>query len=439
MSASAHVSVEEDTSPAEPLSEREAQVAALTGLRGFAALMVVLVHVSVRTDYQWLGLPAYGPICLFVLSGFLLYRPWARWVLRLGPNPEVQPYTRRRLARIFPAYLVVFCAVALIYAPSRPVGVDGWFYNLTLTWIYVPGQFPTVMAQSWSLCTELSWYVALPVMAVASGWFARRWPPATALRIMTGLMALSLPVSVGWWIWLHENNLHLALTYRFWLPGYLMCFAGGALISLYAEARSAGIVSPSRVRRLVSDPWAPVLLVVTVLLFSTSTLGGADGFGSGPLSFSEEQMRVGASTIISLILLLVVVFGPASSPISRLMSTRALTASGRWSFSIYLWHLPLLVMLDDKMTSPDGSAAELAFKLIWALALTIPLSAATYLWVEEPAIEWSRRPVQLRFYRRRERGRRVAAPTLKTTTSPATTSQPIDATTASRVSPAPDA
>ena len=239
--------------------------------------MVVLVHVSVRTDYPWLGLPAYGPVMLFVLSGFLLYRPWARWVLRLGPRPAVRTYSVRRLARIFPAYLLVLFVIALIYPPARPVGADGWFYNITLTWIYQAGQFPEVLAQTWSLATELSWYVALPVMAIVSGVIARRRPPETALRIGAGLMWLSLPVTVGWWAWIRANDLTLYFTYSFWLPGYLVCFAGGALIGLYAEAQAAGIANPSRVRRIASDPCALPVFMVAVALLSTSAWGGPDG------------------------------------------------------------------------------------------------------------------------------------------------------------------
>lgn len=442
MSASTSVSLE-DTPPREPLPDREAQVAALTGLRGFAALVVVVVHVSVRTEYPWLGLPSYGPVSLFVLSGFLLYRPWARWVLRLGRDPDIQVFARRRLLRIFPAYLVVLFAIAAIYPPARPVGVDGWLYSITLTWIYEPGQFPEVMAQTWSLATELSWYFALPVMAVVSGAFARRWPPATALRIVAGLMWLSLPVTIGWVTWVHVNDKAIYFTYSFWLPGFLFCFAGGALIGLYAEAHAAGIINPSRMQRITSDPWALPLFLVAVALFSTSALGGDDGFV--PHSFAQDQMRLAASTLIALVLLLVVVFGPSTSPINRLMSTRPLTAAGRWSYGLYLWHLPLLVILNDKIPAPDGAMAELAFTMVWAVGLSVPLSAATYVWIEKPAIDWSRRPLRLRIpsaYRRRVPGRRIAettAATPKPTSSSATSSHPVDATSATRSRSAPDA
>ncbi|MVQ51540.1 acyltransferase family protein [Nocardioides sp. MAH-18] len=442
MSASTHVSLE-DISPGAPPREREREVAALTGLRGFAALMVLVVHVSVRTEYPWLvGLPSFGPVCLFVLSGFLLYRPWARWTLRLGTSPDLRRYSRRRLARIFPAYLFVFLVIALVYPRARPDGADSWFYNLTLTWIYVKGELPLVFQHSWSLCTELSWYVALPVMAIASGLVARRYPPRTALWIVTGLIALSVPITVLWQAWLYADDLGVYGTYAFWLPAYLVCFAGGALVTLYAEAHAAGLVSLSRLRRIASDSWALPLFAVAAALMGTSALGGADGYVSH--SFSEDQVRFVAVTLVSLALLVAVVFGSSGSPTSWLMSTRALTTAGLWSYSIYLWHLPIIVILDDKLDYPDAPVADLVFRLVWVLALTLPLSAATYAWIEKPAMEWSaRRTVGLATdSRHRDAGGRRIAETVEPIPSPTSSSrtaaQPAEATSAVRTSSSPD-
>ena len=107
-------------------AEKAIQVDALTGLRGFAALAVVAVHASGRTDFDWFGIHGYGPVSLFVLSGFLLYRPWSMWALSRGTRPEVRTFARRRLLRIFPAYLVVMLAIAVMLPESQPLGPDGW-------------------------------------------------------------------------------------------------------------------------------------------------------------------------------------------------------------------------------------------------------------------------------------------------------------------------
>jgi peptidoglycan/LPS O-acetylase OafA/YrhL len=94
--------------------------------------------------------------------------------------------------------------------------------------------------------------------------------------------------------------------------------------------------------------------------------------------------------VVAVTLLVIVVLGGRNSPLSRLLSTRGFVAIGRWSYGIFLWHFPLLVILQDDISYPDGPAG-LAFRLLWILVLTIPLAAATYAWVEHPAILWSQR------------------------------------------------
>ena len=65
------------------------------GSAGLAALLVVLIHTSGVTEFDWLGLPTYGPVSLFVISGFLLYRPWARWSLGQARRPDLGQFVLR--------------------------------------------------------------------------------------------------------------------------------------------------------------------------------------------------------------------------------------------------------------------------------------------------------------------------------------------------------
>lgn len=378
----------EDTPRDEPSARRAAEIAGLTGLRGFAALMVVLIHTSVLTEYAWIGIPEYGPVSLFVLSGFLLYRPWARWGMGVAVAPSVPDFARRRLARIFPAYLVVLVAVSLIYPPDRPEGLGDWFRAVTLTWIYVPDDLRLALFQTWSLCTELSWYVALPVMAGATGVFARRLSPRAGFRLTIAMLCLSLPISAAWRWWVHSEDKEQYFTYSFWLPAFLFCFAGGAMVSHFVEGERAGLVSLRRLRRFTADRWALPVLALAVALLGTSSVGGPPGFE--PVSYAEHQVRTVCATAVAVILLAGVVLAPTTAPLTRLLSTRWFVAIGRWSYGIYLWHLPVIVILERDITFPDGPVG-LAWRLVWTLAISIPLGAATYAWVERPVIAWSRR------------------------------------------------
>lgn len=369
------------------MSVRAAQFASLTGLRGFAALMVVTIHVAGVTQYPWLGMPDYGPVSLFVLSGYLLYRPWAKWSLKVGERPSLPTFARRRIARIFPAYLAVLLLLVAVYPPSRPDGLDRWIQAITLTGIYVPGGLMPELFQTWSLGTELSWYLALPIMGGVSAVIARRFAPERGLWVIVALMALSLPTAAAWRWWVAAEDLGGYFTYGFWLPGYLACFAAGALVALLVEAHRAGLIPLRRLRAFAGDRWTLLVFAAAVVLLGTSTLGGPAGWQT--TTFAEHQTRFVAATLLAVTLLIAAVLGRPDSPLVLTLSTRWFNAIGRWSYGIYLWHLPIIYILADLFDFPRGVwGAVLWFVVV--LGASIPLAAATYRWVELPAIVWSR-------------------------------------------------
>lgn len=401
----------EDTPADEARAQRAAEIASLTGLRGLAALMVVLIHTSGRTEYDWIGLPTFGPVSLFVISGFLLYRPWARWSLSLGDRPALGSFFLRRATRIFPAYWLVLFIVAVIIPESRPVDTAGWWRAITLTWIYEVEPVRAAMLHTWSLATEVSWYVALPFLAGVAGLAARRLSSLRGLWLCVGAISLSFPISIGWRLWTEQADLAGQLTYPYWLPSFLFCFAAGALVALLAEAHRAGIVKAARVYAFVADSWAVPLVVLSLALLATSPLGGPTGFV--PVTFSEDQVRSFSAAAMAWLLLASVVLGPRMLPLNRLLGTRWFAAVGRWSYGIYLWHIPVIVILERDISFPDGPVG-LLWRLAWVLGISIPLGAATYAWVERPTMAWSRHPY---FPGTRDRRERVGDQQASETTS----------------------
>lgn len=364
------------------------QVDSLTGLRGFAAMAVVAVHASGRTDFDWFGIHGYGPVSLFVLSGFLLYRPWSRWALAQGQRPVVSTFARRRLLRIFPAYLIVMLTVLVLLPASQPVGWDGWARAFTLTGTFASDGLRPGFEQTWSLGTELTWYLSVPVLGLVAGLVARRYNGRKAFMSTVWLLALSIPVTVAWRVWTELEDLGKEFTYSFWLPGFLVCFAGGAAVSHYLEGERAGLVDLSRVRGWFQHTWLLLASVVIVVVVCNSALGGPTAYV--PATFRERQVRFACSVLLALLLLLAAVMSSPTSPFSRLMSSRPLVALGRWSYGIYLWHLPLVVLLEDDFVHRTGFGGFLLW-MTCIYAISIPLGAATYVWVEHPAIAWSKR------------------------------------------------
>src|SRR6266568_365195 len=121
---------------------------ALDGIRAIAAFAVLVIHVGGETGYAFSGTPAswavsrgdIGVPIFFTLSGLLLFRPWARAILQGTQAPQVGPYP--------------------------------WW----------PGTGATGLAQMWSLSVEVSFYLALPLIAAALGWLAHRVGPDVNLR-----------------------------------------------------------------------------------------------------------------------------------------------------------------------------------------------------------------------------------------------------------------
>jgi acetyltransferase len=379
----------DDSGERRSLSITRGHVDALTGLRGFAALVVLTVHVAGRTDYPFVGIHGYGPVSLFVLSGFLLYRPWSRWALGLGPAPSIRTFARHRLLRILPAYLVVMLIVAVVLPESQPNGPDGWLRALTLTHTTASDGLRPGMEHTWSLGTELSWYVVLPFVGLAAGWLAHRVTSPGRARLVLGLFALAVPVSAAWRWWLEVQGLNPLFTYSFWLPGFMACFLGGAAVCHVLQADRAGIAR-SRVLRWLGEkrPWVLIGLALVVLGIGNSPLGGPWDYV--PATFTERQIRFTCVTVLALLLLTGAATGSSRSPVTRAMSMAWLVALGRWSYSIYLWHLPVIVLLAPHVAR-DGIDGFLLFYGL-TLAITVPLGAATYAWVEQPAIRWSKRP-----------------------------------------------
>src|SRR5690242_9257170 len=102
----------------------------IEGLRGMAALSVLVHHVTIRlADPDRIGGFArigdwltHGLTLFFVLSGFLLFRPFAASMVEGRPLPSIRKYARNRFLRIYPAYLVILLLVGLVFGAAYTEG-----------------------------------------------------------------------------------------------------------------------------------------------------------------------------------------------------------------------------------------------------------------------------------------------------------------------------
>ncbi|WP_067660323.1 acyltransferase family protein [Nocardia harenae] len=357
-------------------------VPALEGMRGLAALGVLLTHVAFQTAAT--AIPVVGPILsrfdmavalFFGLSGFLLWRPHAAAARGLGAAPAAGYYFRHRAARILPAYWVVV-AVVLVLLPNAAAtaGLRVWVSNLLLLQVFVPLTLTDGLTQMWSLSVEVAFYLVLPLLALAMlrlRGAAARWrvPAVLALAAVTlGWNLLPVPTPDA----IHADN---------WLPGYLPWFAAGMLL-----AELAYVVQPgSRWERIAGRRrWMWTLALLAFLLSATELAGPPGLVRAEPWQY---VVKVGLGALIGFGLLAPLVLCDRPRP---LLSAPVALAVGRWSYGIFIWHLAVLWVIFPVfgILPFSGSFAKV---LLLTVAFTLPVAAASYALVEEPCRQFARR------------------------------------------------
>ena len=296
----------------------------------------------------------------FALSAFLLWRGAERYVGRWGA------YYRNRAARILPAYLVCVAAVILLLPDASGMDATQILVNLTLTQIYVPDGLTPGLTHLWSLSVEVAFYLVIPLVAAVLLPLPRRRRVAAIL----GLAVLSL----GWaWLPFVESTPAEGVANRqIWPPAYACWFAVG-LIAAELEDR----VGP-RLHRVFEVRWAWWLAALLIAW-------GAGQEWFGPLGLThpdpaEFTRRVLAGTAFAA----AVVVPYALAPGDRLMTSRPAQFLGRISYSVFLWHLPIMALVFPVAGVGYFQGGFLTVYALTAVATTV-VAACSYEFVEEPA------------------------------------------------------
>ncbi len=410
-----------------PQRVRSDRTEEVEGLRAIAALAVLVTHVSLNSlgnSGPFGGLLArldVGVAIFFVLSGYLLYRPFAAAHLRGDPRPPTRPYLRRRLLRIVPAYWLVVAVSFLLPTATGPtpqvpddvasVPLSQLARFATFTQVYWRDSLAGPMPQAWTLAVELAFYLLLPVLAwglartggtTRADRLRRQWWVLGAMVVVAlGYRGLMLALDPAFGAGAAEN----AFTpLKSWLPNHLDLFAiGMALAVLRIELDDGGPGAPIADRceqtlRRPSAPWVLVALALGTLL----VLGDGLGLSRTALSHGragELTLHLGYG-VVAAALVLPAVFGRAAGGLVRgFLRSRPLQALGRISYGIYLWQLVVIGRWVSSPFSPDGVPAparhpgeqfNVAFwpTLAWTVVITLVLSTLTWWWVEQPALRF---------------------------------------------------
>ncbi len=167
----------------------------IEGLRALAATAILAFHVWDETAGVQAGASQHlfanlraGVTLFFVLSGFLLYRPFAAAVVRGEASPSVRRYAVNRALRILPAYWAILLLDALLLDRgllTRPLQLVA---NLSFAQNYVPRYQPNGhhylgIGPAWSVVIELSFYALLPLLGLLAFAAVRRSRRPTAAAL----------------------------------------------------------------------------------------------------------------------------------------------------------------------------------------------------------------------------------------------------------------
>jgi len=381
----------------------------LDGLRGMACYMVIATHVGFQTARSF-GSEPYAPwlarldvsVPIFLmLSGFLLYRPFAAHALVDDPVTTTSTFLWRRAVRILPAYWLVTTLI-LGFVSTRHANGGDWASYLGFIQIYNHHEVEPALSQTWTLALELTFYLAMPIIALV----ARRPKGTLDQRFRRQVYVLgTLVVFASVWQVCAFNVPAIGYQSLDWLPSDIDWFAVGMFLGVLSCTPPECRAFP-RLRATLSD-WArqPVLCwVFALILYWFLTLPLA-----GPLDLElstgwEWMIRHDLETMIVFFLMLPLTLA-TGGVIGKVMGSRIGKYFGDISYGVYLWHLAMLVLVTRVLHLPlfQGHYIE---TLVLVAASATAIGTLSYYFFERPLLRRFSRPD---FIARRDGSKRAAS------------------------------
>ncbi|MGA8331199.1 MAG: acyltransferase [Mycobacterium sp.] len=350
---------------------------AVEGMRAAAALGVVVTHVAFETghstgvDGRLFGRFDLAVAVFFTLSGFLLWRSHAAAARGLAPRPATGHYLRSRVVRIMPAYVVAVVVILTLLPDGNHASPTVWLANLTLTQVYVPLTLTAGLTQMWSLSVEVSFYLALPILAIL----------AARLPVRARVPAIAVLAVASWfWGWI-PFSAPPGLNPLTWPPAFFSWFAAGMLLAEWVHS------PPGRPHRLARHRVLMAVVVMVAFLVAASPLAGPPGLVPSSAAQFTVKTAMGALVAAGLVAPLVL-DRPDDS--HRLLGSAPMVTLGRWSYGIFVWHLAAMTMVFP-LIGQFSFRGHLLEVLLLTVVFSIAIAAVSYALVESPCREALRR------------------------------------------------
>lgn len=347
----------------------------LDGLRGYAALAVLLYHLQHPLfSYGWIGVPAF-----FILSGYLITNILLD---TKKANNYFKAFYIRRALRIFPIYLLTFILVVL-YGYLNQEHINDWFYyilyiqNYKLAWHNWNIDFPSFFNHTWSLAVEEQYYLLFPLVV----FFLK---PANLVRIVIFIIVISIVTRLFLAFSLYGDSISWADTIC-----NLDKLCAGAFLAIMSKKFSFKIIF----RFLIT-----VSTLLSLLYFLFSRILNYPTFLEVDVNhYSIISRELFLILIIPYLILLIAYlsFDHKSLVTKKIFANKIVLYLGKISYGIYLYHPLIYKLIDncyDWYLPPNLQQLKLLilFKIAAQMLLTIILAIISFNFFEKHFIDYKK-------------------------------------------------
>lgn len=358
----------------------------LEGYRGLAAVLIVVYHVyqfmrsGPDAHYPYVGTPWHVALVgldsfvglFFVLSAFLLGLPYARAALAGERPTSARTFLFRRTVRIVPLYLVV---VLVVWAARNRTLPGDWLElveHLTFTQVFDNKRIFYTIGPAWSLAVEVHFYVLLALLAPAAVALCHKVTgPRRRVAVLFALALVPGAVGVAWktlaWYRWHVSEQNWWVWFS--LPAKLDLFAVGLLLACVVAVIGRQATAARAVR---------VALLVLGLLVVATAFVLRDRAAAANLYF-HSVTAVGFGCVLAASILA----GPSGT--GRVLGRPMPARLGMISYSLYLWHEPVMLFLASRHLFPvPGSAVGFPLGVLILVPAAVLVAWCSYWVIEYP-------------------------------------------------------
>jgi len=352
-------------------------ISEIDGLRFVAIMSVLIFHLNVFLlendtrpyipDYDFdffnkiLSVGHIGVPLFFVISGFILARPFAQMHMAGGSDISIKKYFLRRLTRLEPPYIIVmtlllFAVVFLVKKLTLHEGILSYLASITYThnFFYERESFPLLLSVAWSLEIEIQFYILMPLLAKV--YLIKNKINRRSVLIGSAILFLFI------------NQIE-ALPFRS-IVNYIQFFLVGLLLAdIYVSKKDRlGTIQGKLLMSLMSFAiiWIAEMVESEYIIFN---------------------LGIDTIQLISIFAFNYLVLFHRSI---KFMSNKIITNIGGMCYSIYLLHYSLISIIGNPIVNQDLTGNSILNTIIYSIVIigfVLIASAVFFLLVERPCME----------------------------------------------------